>query len=102
MTIESAPCIASHAEPTHVGIIPVFTDHHRRGRHHRRAPQPRIAPLIAALPPTDADIHVVNIGEQSAILDPWRVSDDEGRGAPAWLPVTRTEHESRFTPRSAG
>lgn len=43
-----------------VGIIPVFTDYHRRGRHHRGVLQPQIGPLIAALLPGDADIDVVN------------------------------------------
>lgn len=43
-----------------VGIISVFTDYHRRGRHHRGALQPQIGPLIAALLPKDADIHIVN------------------------------------------
>lgn len=43
-----------------IGIVSVFTDYHRRGRHHRGALQPQIGPLIAALLPADADIHVVN------------------------------------------
>lgn len=43
-----------------IGIISVFTDYHRRGRHHRGVLQPQIGPLIAALLPADADIHVVN------------------------------------------
>jgi hypothetical protein len=43
-----------------VGIIPVFVDYHRRGRHHRGVLQPQIGPLIAALLPEDADIDIVN------------------------------------------
>jgi hypothetical protein len=43
-----------------VGIISVFTDYHRRGRHHRGVMQPQIGPLIAALLPHDIDIEVVN------------------------------------------
>lgn len=43
-----------------VGIISVFTDYHRCGRHHRGILQPQIGPLIAALLPEDADIHVIN------------------------------------------
>src|ERR1017187_1526955 len=43
-----------------VGIISVFTDYHRRGRHHRGVMQPQIGPLIAALLPDDIDIEVVN------------------------------------------
>lgn len=43
-----------------IGIIAVFTDYHRRGRHHRGVLQPQIGPLIAALLPNDVDIHVVN------------------------------------------
>lgn len=43
-----------------VGIISVYTDYHRRGRHHRGALQPQIGPLIAALLPPDADVDVVN------------------------------------------
>jgi Radical SAM superfamily len=43
-----------------VGIISVFTDYHRRGRHHRGALQPQIGPLIAALLPAEIDVHVVN------------------------------------------
>ncbi len=43
-----------------IGIISVFTDYHRRGAHHRGVLQPQIGPLIAALLPGDADIHVVN------------------------------------------
>jgi hypothetical protein len=44
----------------HIGIVSVFTDYHRRGRHHRGVLQPQIGPLIAALLPADADVHVVN------------------------------------------
>lgn len=43
-----------------VGIISVFTDYRRCGRHHRGALQPQIGPLIAALLPVDADVHIVN------------------------------------------
>ena len=43
-----------------IGIISVFTDYHRRGEHHRGVLQPQIGPLIAALLPSDADIHIVN------------------------------------------
>lgn len=43
-----------------VGIISVFTDYHRRGRHHRGVLQPQIGPLIAALLPRDVEIDVVN------------------------------------------
>lgn len=43
-----------------VGVIAVFTDYHRRGAHHRGVLQPQIGPLIAALLPDDAEIHVVN------------------------------------------
>jgi hypothetical protein len=43
-----------------VGIISVFVDYHRRGRHHRGALQPQIGPLIAALLPDDVEIDIVN------------------------------------------
>ena len=43
-----------------VGIISVFTDYHRRGRHHRGVLQPQIGPLIAALLPARVEIDVVN------------------------------------------
>lgn len=43
-----------------VGIISVFTDYQRRGRHHRGVLQPQIGPLIAALLPKDLAVHVVN------------------------------------------
>ena len=43
-----------------VGVISVFTDYHRRGRHHRGALQPQIGPLVAALLPPDVEIDVVN------------------------------------------
>lgn len=43
-----------------VGIIAVYTDHQRRGKHHRGVLQPQIGPLIAALLPDDADIHILN------------------------------------------
>jgi hypothetical protein len=44
----------------HIGIVSVFTDYQRRGRHHRGAMQPQIGPLIAALLPVDIDIDVIN------------------------------------------
>ena len=43
-----------------VGIISVFTDYHRRGRHHRGVLQPQIGPLVAALLPPEVEIDVVN------------------------------------------
>jgi hypothetical protein len=43
-----------------IGIVSVFTDYHRRGRHHRGVLQPQIGPLIAALLPADIEIEVVN------------------------------------------
>ena len=43
-----------------VGIISVFTDYHRRGRHHRGVLQPQIGPLLAALLPRDVEIDIVN------------------------------------------
>jgi len=43
-----------------VGIISVFTDYHRRGRHHRGVLQPQIGPLVAALLPRDVEIDIVN------------------------------------------
>ena len=43
-----------------VGVISVFTDYHRRGRHHRGALQPQIGPLVAALLPPDVEIEVIN------------------------------------------
>ena len=43
-----------------VGIISVFTDYHRRGRHHRGFLQPQIGALIAALLPPEANCEVVN------------------------------------------
>lgn len=43
-----------------VAIIPVFTDPHRRGAHHRSALQPQIGPLIAALLPAGTDIEIIN------------------------------------------
>ena len=36
-----------------VGVISVFTDYHRRGRHHRGVLQPQIGPLVAALLPPE-------------------------------------------------
>ena len=43
-----------------VGIISVFTDYHRRGRHHRGFLQPQVGALIAALLPADAHCEVIN------------------------------------------
>lgn len=43
-----------------VGIISVFVDYHRRGRHHRGVLQPQAGALIAALLPADAEIEVIN------------------------------------------
>ena len=43
-----------------VGVISVFTDYHRRGRHHRGALQPQIGRLIAALLPDHIEVDVVN------------------------------------------
>ena len=43
-----------------VGIISVFSDYHRQGRHHRGFLQPQIGPLIAALLPPDARCEVIN------------------------------------------
>lgn len=43
-----------------VAVISVFTDYHRKGAHHRGALQPQIGPLIAALLPDEADVHLVN------------------------------------------
>jgi Radical SAM superfamily len=43
-----------------VGIIAVFVDYNRRGEHHRGLLQPQIGPLIAALLPDGADVHVLN------------------------------------------
>jgi hypothetical protein len=43
-----------------VGVISVFTDYHRRGRHHRGALQPQVGRLIAALLPEGTEIDVVN------------------------------------------
>ncbi|HSD40876.1 MAG TPA: radical SAM protein [Burkholderiales bacterium] len=43
-----------------VGVISVFTDYHRRGRHLRGPLQPQIGPLVAALLPPDVEIEVVN------------------------------------------
>jgi len=38
----------------------VFTDYHRRGRHHRGVLQPQIGPLVAALLPPGVEVDVVN------------------------------------------
>jgi radical SAM superfamily enzyme YgiQ (UPF0313 family) len=43
-----------------VGIISVFTDYRRGGRHLRGPLQPQIGPLVAALLPPDVEIDVVN------------------------------------------
>lgn len=43
-----------------VGIMSVFVDHHRRGRHYRGLLQPQVAPLIAALLPDDVECEIVN------------------------------------------
>lgn len=43
-----------------VGIIAVYTDHQRRGNHHRGVLQPQIGPLIAALLPDGVDVEIVN------------------------------------------
>lgn len=43
-----------------VGIISVFSDYHRRGRHHRGFLQPQVGALIAALLPRDVDCEIVN------------------------------------------
>jgi hypothetical protein len=43
-----------------VGIISVFTDYRRDGRHLRGPLQPQIGPLIAALLPPDVEVDVVN------------------------------------------
>jgi hypothetical protein len=43
-----------------VGIISVFTDYHRRGRHHRGFLQPQAGALIAALLPSEVDCEVIN------------------------------------------
>jgi Radical SAM superfamily len=49
-----------YEEDMKVGVIAVFTDYLRRGAHHRGLLQPQIGPLIAALLPDSADIHVLN------------------------------------------
>jgi len=43
-----------------VGIISVYTDYNRAGRHHRGVLQPQIGPLIAALLPPGVDVDIVN------------------------------------------
>jgi radical SAM superfamily enzyme YgiQ (UPF0313 family) len=43
-----------------VGIVSVFTDYHRRGRHHRGVLQPQVGPLIAAMLPPGVEIDVIN------------------------------------------
>jgi radical SAM superfamily enzyme YgiQ (UPF0313 family) len=43
-----------------VGVISVFTDYRRGGRHLRGPLQPQIGPLVAALLPPDVEVDVVN------------------------------------------
>src|SRR5213083_350577 len=43
-----------------VGIISVYSDYHRLGRHHRGMIQPQIGALIAALLPPDACCEIIN------------------------------------------
>ena len=43
-----------------VAIISVFTDYHRKGRHHRGGLQPQIGPLIAGLLPDWCEVEIVN------------------------------------------
>lgn len=43
-----------------IGIISVFSDHHRQGRHYRGMAQPLIGPVIAALLPASAEVEVIN------------------------------------------
>jgi hypothetical protein len=43
-----------------VGIISVYSDYHRLGRHHRGMIQPQIGALIAALLPPEARCEIVN------------------------------------------
>jgi hypothetical protein len=43
-----------------VGIVSVFTDYRRGGRHLRGPLQPQIGPLVAALLPPEVEVHVVN------------------------------------------
>lgn len=50
-----------------IAIIPIYTDPHRRGHHHRSILQPQIGPVIAALLPDDVEIEVIN--------DTWRDPD---------------------------
>jgi len=52
--------IATDGSGMRIGIISVFTDHHRRGAHHRGVLQPQVGPLIAALLPPDAEVDLVN------------------------------------------
>lgn len=43
-----------------VGVLFAYMDFLRQGRHHRGVLQPQIGPLIAALLPDEADVHLVN------------------------------------------
>lgn len=43
-----------------VGIIFVYMDYHRKGKHHRDVLQPQIGPLIAALLPADVEVEIIN------------------------------------------
>jgi len=43
-----------------VGILSVFVDYHRRGRHNRGALQPQAGALIAALLPERVEVEVIN------------------------------------------
>jgi Radical SAM superfamily len=43
-----------------VGLLSVYMDYHRRGRHLRGILQPQVGPLIAALLPPEVDVEVVN------------------------------------------
>ena len=43
-----------------VGIISVFSDHHRQGMHYRGMAQPLIGPVIASLLPPAAQVEVIN------------------------------------------
>ncbi len=43
-----------------VGIMFVYVDYHRRGRHNRFAMQPQIGPLLAGLLPRDIEIEIIN------------------------------------------
>jgi len=43
-----------------VGVLFAYMDYNRLGEHYRGVLQPQIGPLIAALLPPEADVHVVN------------------------------------------